>query len=124
MGVSKSFTKLLVWEKAHKLVLSIYQEAKFEAKIFPKEETFGLVSQLKRAAVSIPANIAEGYKRKGIKDKIRFYNIAQSSLEEVRYYLILSKDLNYLKDESLNELLEEISKMLESYIKKISQTSF
>jgi four helix bundle protein len=61
----------------------------------PKHELFGLTSQLRRAAVSVPANFAEGFKKRGLADKVRFYNIAQGSLEECRYYLILARDLRY-----------------------------
>ncbi|MHC1704224.1 MAG: four helix bundle protein [Tenuifilaceae bacterium] len=110
-----SFEDLVVWQKAHKLVLSIY---KFTA-LFPKEELYGLTSQFRRAALSIAANIAEGYKKNGVKDKLRFYNISQGSLEECRYYLILSQDLNYAQTANLRFDLEEVSKMLESYMKAI-----
>ena len=88
---AKRFQDLIVWQKAHQLVLAVYQKSKY----FPKEELYGLALQLKRAAVSVPANIAEGFKKKGKRDKVRFMNIAQGSLEECRYYFILSKDLGY-----------------------------
>ncbi len=91
MAVNK-FADLIVWQEAHKFVLMIYAITKN----YPSEEKYGLVSQMRRAAVSIPANIAEGFKRQGLQDKIRFYNIAEGSLEEVKYFLILSKDLNYI----------------------------
>lgn len=94
MGNAKSFRDLIVWQKSHQLVIGIYTETKS----FPSEEKFGLISQIRRAAVSVPANIAEGFVKRGIKDKSNYYNIAQGSLEEVKYYLILSKDLGYLKD--------------------------
>ena len=84
---SKSFKDLIVWQKAHQWVLEIYHFTNS----FPSGEQFGLTSQLRRAAISIPANIAEGFKRKGNPDKARFYNIAQGSIEECRYYLILAK---------------------------------
>ncbi len=87
-----SFEQLDVWREAHSLVLEIYQITGH----FPAEERFGLISQMRRAAVSVPANIAEGFKRRGSNDKVRFYNIAQSSLEELRYYIILCQDLRYL----------------------------
>jgi four helix bundle protein len=115
MRTAKTFQDLEVWQKAHQLVLQIYETSKH----FPKEEMFGLTSQIRRASVSIPANIAEGFKRQGTKDKVRFYNIAQSSLEEVRYYLILIQDLDLSNTEKQTQLLEEISKMLTSYIRKI-----
>ena len=90
-NTAKTFEDLIVWQKAHAFVLSIYS---FSG-TFPKHEIFGLTSQFRRAAVSIPANIAEGFRKKSNKDKIRFYNIAQGSLEECRYYLILANDLGY-----------------------------
>ena len=91
LAPAKSFEQLIVWQKVHRFVLGVYR---FTEK-FPHSETYGLTSQLRRAAVSIPANIAEGFKKRGRADKVRFLNIAQGSLEECRYYLILAKDLNY-----------------------------
>jgi four helix bundle protein len=91
MGSAKSFKDLIVWQKAHEFVIEIYTLTK----IFPHEEKFGLVSQMRRAAVSIPANIAEGFVKRSIRDKSKFYNIAQGPLEELKYYLILSQDLGY-----------------------------
>ena len=79
---AKSFKDLVVWQKAHKFVLDIYKITK----CFPKEEMYGLTSQMWRASVSIPANIAEGFKKKGKADKLRFYNIAQGSIEEMKYF--------------------------------------
>jgi four helix bundle protein len=112
---AKSFCDLLVWQKAHTLVLEIY---KF-TKVFPREEMYGLTSQLRRAAFSVPANIAEGFKKKGLKDKARFYNISQGSLEEVRYYLILAEDLDYGSCSALKSSLDEVGRMLDSYISKL-----
>ena len=86
---SKTFEDLNVCRHAHAFVLGVY---KFSER-FPKHELFGLSAQFRRASISIPANIAEGFKKRGISDKVRFYNIAQGSLEECRYYLILSRDL-------------------------------
>lgn len=86
---AKCFEDLIVWQKAHQFVLSIYRMSAD----FPKSETYGLTSELRRAAVSIPANIAEGFKRRTRAEKARFMNIAQGSLEECRYYLILIIDL-------------------------------
>jgi four helix bundle protein len=108
---SQSFTELIVWQKAHQLVLEVYRVSE----LFPKTEVYGLTSQLRRAAVSIPANIAEGYKRYGNPDKVRFLNIAQGSLEECRYYLILVRDLAYGDVVRLEMLLEEVSKLLHAY---------
>lgn len=112
---AKTFLDLIVWQKALQLVLNVYRNAK----TFPKEELYGLTSQLKRAAVSVPANIAEGFKKKSKLDKARFMNIAQGSLEECRYYFILAEDLGYLKMNESMMLLEEISKMLEAYLSSI-----
>ena len=83
------FQQLDAWKEAHKLVLMVYRVTQS----YPAEERYGLTSQMRRAAVSIPANIAEGFKRRGIKDKIRFYNTSEGSLEEVKYFTILSNDL-------------------------------
>ena len=81
MKTTKTFEDLKVWQKAHQLVIKIYRLSKG----FPRDEMFGLTSQLRRAAVSVPANVAEGFKRVTVPDKLRFFNIAQASLEEVRY---------------------------------------
>lgn len=113
---AKSFREVETWKKAHQWVLAIYKLTE----CFPKHELFGLTSQLRRAAVSVPANIAEGFKRQGKGDKIRFYNIAQASLEECRYYLILSNDLSYANTDDLADKLDEISRMLDSYIGAIA----
>lgn len=114
---AKSFTDLLVWQKAHQFVLLAYR---FSGN-FPSAEIYGLTSQLRRAAVSIPANISEGFKRKGLADKVRLLNIAQGSLEECRYYLILAQDLGYGDSTTLMLHLEDTSKLLESYTKAIQQ---
>ena len=119
MEPAKNFTDLIVWQKAHRFVLEVYL---YTSK-FPKEEMYALTSQLRRAAISIAANIAEGFKKKSNKDKIRFYNISQGSVEECRYYLILSKDLGYGDNKNLNDLITEISKMLDAYISAIDKNS-
>ena len=110
-ALAKSFTDLVVWQKAHALVLAIYRLTD----AFPKSELYGLTSQLRRAAISIPANIAEGFRKRGLADKLRFYNIAQGSLEETRYYLILSGDLGYSDTIALQEQIAEVSRLLEAY---------
>jgi four helix bundle protein len=109
--VSTRFEDLVVWQKAHRFVLATYRLSR----AFPRSETYGLTSQFRRAAVSIAANIAEGFKKRSKADKVRFYNIAQGSIEESRYYLILIKDLEYGDVSELSQLLEEVSKLLESY---------
>lgn len=116
---AKSFEDVEIWRKSHAFVLNIYRLTES----FPKHEIFGLTSQLRRAAVSIPANFAEGFRKIGKPDKLRFYNIAQGSLEECRYCLILVKDLNYGNVQQLKLDLEEISKMLVSYMQKIRSNS-
>lgn len=112
---ARTFQDLIVWQRAHVFVLRVYGWTEE----FPKREVYGLASQLRRAAVSIPANIAEGFKKRGLKDKARFLNIAQGSLEEVRYYLILADDLGYGCSKSLTIMIEEISRLLESYTTKV-----
>jgi four helix bundle protein len=118
MENSKSFEDLQVWKKAHELVLKVYKQTES----FPNKETFGLTSQFRRAAVSIAANIAEGYKKKGKPDKLRFYNISQGSIEECRYYIILSRDLEYLSGEQyelLISILSDCSRLLNAYCSAI-----
>lgn len=111
---------MIVWQKAHQFVLSVYRLTEN----FPKNETYGLTSQLRRAAVSIPANIAEGFKKKSKADKARFMNIAQGSLEECRYYLVLARDLNYGDTNPLQIQIEEVSKLLEAYTTAILNSRF
>ncbi len=97
------FQQLKAWQEAHKLVLMVYQKTKH----FPSEERYALVTQIRRAAISIPANIVEGFKRRSVQDKIRFYNIAEGSLEEVKYFIILAQDLHYLTPHNPNDLMEQ-----------------
>ena len=112
---AKTFRDLVVWGKAHEFVLSVYR---FTA-AFPKQETYGLASQMRRAAVSIPANIAEGFGKRGKADKARFMNIAEGSLEESRYYLILAEDLGYGSSAPPTKSLEEVSRLLGAYTRAI-----
>jgi four helix bundle protein len=114
---ARSFQDLLVWQKAHKFVLGVYRLSEN----FPKSEIYGLTSQLRRAAISIPANIAEGFRKKGIADKSKFMNIAQGSLEECRYYLILVQDLEYGSTNLLTQDLEEVSRLLNAYHRSLQQ---
>lgn len=115
---AKSFEDLVVWQKAHEFVLGTYNISRD----YPKDERFGLTSQFRRAAVSIPANIAEGFKKTSRADKLRFFNIAQGSLEECRYYLRLARDLGYATDGKLVELLAESSRLLEGYMSAIRRS--
>ncbi|MCD8093786.1 MAG: four helix bundle protein [Bacteroides sp.] len=111
---AQSFEDLLVWQKAHQYVLDIYRVTK----IFPKDELFALVNQMRRASASITANIAEGFVREGQKDKLHFYNISQGSLEETKNFIILSKDLGYISEESKLQLLttaNEVGRLLNAY---------
>jgi four helix bundle protein len=117
---ARSFEDLLVWQKAHSFVLTVYRLTGS----FPKHEIFGLTSQFRRAAVSIPANIAEGFRRRGTSDKARFFNIAQASLEECRYYLILVRDLEYADTQEASRLIQEVSKLLATYLKGILNSEF
>ena len=122
MEYSKSFQELKVWQFAHSFVLMVYQVSQS----FPDYEKFGLRSQFTRAAVSIPANIAEGYKKLGKADKLRFLNQAQGSLEECRYYIILTYDLNYINEAqqvALKNSLEKTSWYLNAYIQGIIQNN-
>lgn len=117
---AKTLQDLVAWQRAHKFTLAVYQMTV----TFPKCETFGLTSQIRRAAVSVPANVAEGFKRRSRGDKLRFLNIAQASLEECRYYLILTNDLHYADVDSPSTLLEEASKCLEGYVQRILNSGF
>ena len=117
MEAAKGFTELIVWKRAHQFVVKTY----VLTRKFPKEETYGLSSQFRRAALSIAANIAEGFARRGPKDKCRFRNISQSSLQECKYFLILSRDLNYETDPTMNDLADEVAKLLNAYIGAIQR---
>ena len=109
---AKAFQDLVVWQKAHRLVLNAY---KLTSR-FPRSELYGLTSQLRRAAVSVPANIAEGFRKRGRADKGRFMNTAQGSLEEVRYYLLLSRDLGYGDPQTLLAQTDEVARLLDAYL--------
>ena len=112
---AKTFEDLIVWQKAHQFVLAVYRLTR----TFPRSENYGLSSQFRRAAVSIAANIAEGFRKRGKADKLSFLNIAQGSLEESRYYLILARDLDYGDVSELRTVLVEVSKLLEVYSQAI-----
>ena len=111
---AKSFKDLDVWQKSHAAVLEVYKLTRR----LPKEELFGLVSQMRRSAVSVPANIAEGFKRRKDPDKARCMNIAQGSPEEVRYYFLLSRDLGYLQDVERSRI-DEVARLLSAYIRSV-----
>ncbi|MGZ3864098.1 MAG: four helix bundle protein [Bacteroidia bacterium] len=114
MVKTTTFKGLIVWQKAHKLVLEVYKVSKK----FPKEEVYALTSQLRRAAVSVPANIAEGYKKKTAAAKMNYLNISEGSLEEIKYYFILATDLEYLTQnefDKLTENAEEVGRLLNGY---------
>ncbi len=114
------WSELKVFKKAHSLTLEIYKLTEN----YPKNEMFGIILQLRRAAYSIPVNIVEGKSRKNTKELIQFLNIANASLEEVRYFLLLSKDLHYIDNEKYSKLeseCETISKMLNSFIKTLKK---
>lgn len=116
MNTITTFKDLIVWQKAHRLTLDVYG---ITTK-FPKFEEFGLASQMRRSSSSVPTNIAEGFKRKSAKDSTHFYNMSECSLEELKYQLILARDLNYIKNdqfELLNEQAEKVSRLLNGWIK-------
>jgi four helix bundle protein len=113
----KSFTDLNTWKKAHQLALMIYRITED----FPKKEMFGLTSQLRRAAVSITSNIAEGFSRQSYKDKIHFYHMAQGSNTELQSQLLIARDIGYLKPDEFNKTAKqsvETHKLLNGLIKK------
>ncbi len=112
---AQSFRDLVVWQKAHQFVLAVYRLTES----FPDREKFGLSHQMRRAAVSIAANIAEGFGKRSPAEKARFLNIAEGSLEECRYYLILTQDLGYGQTEALTSTLEEASRLLNAYARAL-----
>ena len=118
----KDYKKFLVWQKSHQLTLDVYTQVRS----FPKEEMFGLISQMKRAASSIPMNIAEGCGRNSDKDFARFLVISFGSANELEYQIILSSDLNFINFQEGQKLLaqtEEVKKMLNGLITKIYNTT-
>ena len=105
--VMQHFSKLQVWQRYHKLVLTLYEATR----AFPSGERFGLTSQLRRAALSVPTNIAEGSRKAAPKDYARFLNIAEGAPGETEYLVLLSRDLHYLPPDSANILLVEIKEL-------------
>ena len=114
---TQSYRQVEAWKHAHELVLIVYKLTSS----FPEEEKFGLVSQMRRAAVSVPANIAEGYRRIGDKDKLRFFNIAQASLSEVDYFLLLTNELGFADTASAQALADRTGQLLVAYSKPIAR---
>ncbi len=122
MNNSRTFKDLECWQKAHEFVKAVYAVTKH----FPEDERYGLTSQFRRAAVSIAANICEGYKKLSKADKLRFMNIAQGSLEECRYYIILALDINYIDRKTHDELeylINGASWKLNGYAEGITKNS-
>ena len=118
----KDFRSLLVWEKAHQLTLKVYQSLG----LFPKEERYALADKIRRAAVSIPANIAEGCGRGSDADFARFHQIAMGSASELEYEILLAKDLGFLSADdylALNNPISEVKQMLASFLKKLKADS-
>jgi len=114
----KTFRDLLVWQKSMSFVTEIYKVSKQ----FPKDENFGLTSQIRRSVVSVPSNISEGYGREGMKDYLRFLNIAMASLFELQTQLEIASNLEYIKREKFDNLYEssrEIERMLSSFIRTV-----
>jgi len=114
------FRNLKVWQRSHQMVLDLYKLTTS----FPKDERFGLISQLRRSAASVPTNIAEGAKRLGQQDFARFLNIAEGSLSETEYLIVLTTDLGYIPSEQAEALFKEISeiaRMLNSLRAKIDE---
>jgi four helix bundle protein len=112
------FTDLIVWQEGHKFVLMIYEVTKN----FPREELFGLVSQMRRAAVSVTSNISEGFSRQSVKEKLQFYTTAAGSLSEVKNQLIISKDLQYMEKNKFSEIWNQsvsVHKLLNAFIKSV-----
>lgn len=114
---AKSFEDLLVWQEAHQFALSIYHFTQG----FPQEEKFGLTSQMRRAVVSVAANIAEGFSKHSKTDKLRYFNIAQGSLEETHYHLILARDLGYGAVAVLLDQQKKVAGMLGAYCRAIRE---
>ena len=109
---SQSFRDVVVWQKAHAFVLAVCRCTE----AFPKQEIYVLTSQLRRAAISVPSNFVEGFRKRTAPDKLRLYNIAQGSADECLYQLILAHDLGYADTTGLQSDLEEVCRLLQGYI--------
>lgn len=115
MTPAKTYQDLKVWQSAHAFVMEVYACTQS----FPKEELFGLTSQLRRAAVSVPSNIVEGFSRWSDKEKVKFYNIAESSLCEALYQLFLAQELSYSDTTSTQATAGHTKRLLTAFIKSI-----
>jgi four helix bundle protein len=118
----KSFTDLTTWKEGHKLVIAIYQQTM----LFPREELYSLVDQMRRCAVSITSNIAEGFSRQSEKEKIYFYCISRGSISELQNQLLIARDIGYLKREDFDTMAEQtiiVQKLLNGLIRSIKNKS-
>ena len=118
----RDFKQFVVWQKSHRLTLQAYKCTQS----FPREELFGLTSQIRRSAASVPANIAEGSGRNGDKELARFLNISAGSASELQYHFILAHDLGYLKTDEFNQLenqVIEVKRMLTGFVNKLKAIS-
>lgn len=116
-GKIEKFTDLNVWQEGHKLVIMIYQITKS----FPKEELYSLIDQMRRAAASITANIAEGFGRQGYKEKVQFYYLAQGSLNELKNFLLITRDVGYLNKDDFDKIAQQanlVHQLLQGFIRK------
>lgn len=112
----KTFKDLIVWQQAHALTLLIYETTQQ----FPRDEKYGLTGDLRRAVRSVPTNLVEGYKRKGYKDALNFFNRSEASLEEVKYHVMLAMDLHYLNatdEKKISNLAFRVSRLLKGWQK-------
>lgn len=113
----RNFTDLDAWKEGHKLVLMIYEITKN----FPKEEMFGIISQMRRCAVSITSNIAEGFSRQSFKEKLQFYSMSQGSVTELQNQIIISRDIKYINEEKFQSIINQlikVHKIINGLIKK------
>jgi four helix bundle protein len=121
-GKIREFTDLKAWQEAHRFAVAVYTETKK----FPREEIFGLTSQLRRASVSVSSNIAEGFGRQGYKEKVQFYYLAQGSLTECKSQLLLARDVGYLESSGFEALFDQASsahQLLQGLLKKSKELS-
>ncbi len=112
-----SFTDLVVWQEGHSLVLGIYKCSES----FPQKEVFGLTNQMRRAVVSITSNIAEGFSRQSVKEKVQFYSIAKGSLTELQNQLLIAKDVGFLEERNykvLSDRIDTVGRLLTGFIRK------